>query len=68
MRSALIEVLYRLLFARGCVNARTQAQVCYDVLGWNRQRKRRPGAPRATWRRTVMRECQLDVKTEKQSK
>jgi hypothetical protein len=51
--------------ARECVNAGAQAQVCYDALGWNPQGKRRPGAPRATWRRTVMRECQLDVKTEK---
>jgi hypothetical protein len=35
------------------------------TLGWNPQGKRRLGAPRATWRKTVMKECQLDVKTEK---
>jgi hypothetical protein len=32
--------------------------------GWNPQGKRRPGAPKATWRRTVMKECQLNVRTE----
>jgi len=46
------------------VNAGTETQVCYTALGWNPQGKRRPGAPKATWRRTVMKECQLNVRTE----
>jgi hypothetical protein len=50
--------------ARENVNARTETQVYYTLLGWNLDGKLRTGAPRATWRRTVIRECQLDVKTE----
>ena len=49
---------------RNSVVAGEEAQACYTALGWNPQGKRRPGAPKATWRRTVMKECQLDVKTE----
>jgi hypothetical protein len=51
--------------AKENVTAGTETQVCYTALGWNPQGKRRPGAPKATWRRTVMKECQLDVRTEK---
>jgi hypothetical protein len=46
------------------VTAGTETQVCNTALGWNPQGKRRPGAPKATWLRTVMKECQLNVRTE----
>jgi len=44
--------------------AGAETQVCYTSLGWNPQGERRPEAPKATWRRTVMKECQLNVRTD----
>jgi len=50
--------------ARENVIAGTETQVCYTVHGWNPQGKRYSRAPKATWRRTVMKECHLNVRTE----
>jgi len=51
-------------YARENINAAIETQFCYTALGWNPQGKRRTGAPKATWRRTVIKECQLNVRTE----
>jgi Reverse transcriptase (RNA-dependent DNA polymerase)/Domain of unknown function (DUF6451) len=32
-------------------------EVCHQALEWNPQGTRRPGRPKATWRRTVLQEC-----------
>jgi Reverse transcriptase (RNA-dependent DNA polymerase)/Domain of unknown function (DUF6451) len=32
-------------------------EICHSVLEWNPQGRRKPGRPKVTWRRTVLKEC-----------
>jgi hypothetical protein len=42
---------------------KSQNEICHSVLEWNPQGRRSRGRPKATWRRTVLAECELKPET-----
>jgi hypothetical protein len=53
-----IEIIRRKYGWIGHTLRKSQNEICHSVLEWNPQGRKSRGHPKATWRRTVLAECE----------